>query len=51
METSPPTAGGTATVTFDVQGNRTGTFRSDATLTSDVTPGYTVVPQWLTFTP
>jgi len=37
--------------TFDVRGYRPGTFRSDATMTSDVTPGSTVVPQWLTFTP
>jgi len=51
VETSPPTAGGTATVNFDVRGNRPGTFSSEATMISDVTPGSTVVPQWLTFTP
>jgi subtilisin family serine protease len=51
VKTSPPTAGGTASVTFDVGAYDPGTFRSDATMTSDVTPGFTTVPQWLTFTP
>jgi hypothetical protein len=51
VRTSPPTAGGSVTVTFDVGGYEPGTFRSDASMRSDITPGITVVPQWLTFTP
>ena len=46
-----PTAGGSVSIPFDVTGKKTGTFHSDAALTSDQTPGTTIVPQALTITP
>ena len=51
VDTSPPTAGGTATITYDVSSNQAGTYKSDARMTSNVTPGTTQVPVRLTFTP
>ena len=49
--TTPPTAGGSATVTFDLWSRRANTYRSVASMTSDVTPGTTQVVQVLTVTP
>jgi subtilisin family serine protease len=45
---APPTAGGTVTVPYDVSAARAGTYRSTATMTSDLTPGSTQVVQTLT---
>jgi hypothetical protein len=50
--TSPPVPGGSVTIPFDVVSPRqTGTFHSDASLTSDQTPGSTIAPQTVTVTP
>jgi hypothetical protein len=48
---SGPTPGGSVSIPFDVWGAATGTFHSDASMTSDQTPGTTIVPQALTVTP
>ena len=40
--TAPPAAGGSVTIPFDMASKKAGTFHSDATLTSDQTPGTTV---------
>jgi len=47
---SPPTAGGTATVTYDASSKRAGTYKTIAGMTSDVTPGTTQVVQTLIVT-
>ncbi len=47
---TPPQAGGTQTVTYDVSATRDGIFSSLAGLTSNVTPGITQVPVELTVT-
>ncbi len=47
---SPPTAGGSATVTYDASSKRVGTYKSVAGMTSDVTPGTTQVVQTLIVT-
>jgi len=39
IETSPPAAGGTATITYDAIGQNAGTTRLKAKMTSDVTQG------------
>jgi subtilisin family serine protease len=46
-----PTPGGKVTIPFDVWANEVGTFHSDATMTSNLTPGKTIVGQALTATP
>jgi hypothetical protein len=46
--TSPPTAGGTATITYDASAKKAGTYRSAAAMTSDQTAGTTQVVQTLT---
>jgi subtilisin family serine protease len=51
VNTSPPVAGGSVTIPFDVSGDKTGTYTSDAELTSSTTPGTTIAPQVLTVTP
>jgi hypothetical protein len=51
INTSPPTAGGTATIGYDASSKKPGTFSSVASMTSDVTPGTTQVVQTLTVTP
>jgi hypothetical protein len=45
---SPPTAGGTASILYDASAGRAGTYRSIASMTSNVTPGTTQVVQTLT---
>ncbi len=51
VHTTPPTAGGSVSIPFDVTSKKTGTYHSDATLTSDQTSGSTVAPVTLTVTP
>jgi subtilisin family serine protease len=51
VNTSPPTAGGTATILYDVSAASAGTYQSVASMTSNVTPGTTQVVQTLTVTP
>jgi len=51
IHTAPPAPGGSVTIPFDVWGKKPGTYTSDASLTSDKTPGTTVVPQVLTINP
>ena len=46
--TAPPTAGGTASFTYKAGTNGPGIFNSIASLTSDITPGTTIVPVTLT---
>jgi hypothetical protein len=46
-----PTPGGSVTIPFDVSSKQKGTFHSDASMTSDQTPGTTIAPQTLTATP
>ena len=48
---SGPTAGGSVTIPFDITSKKTGTWHSDATMTSSTTPGSTIAPQTLTVTP
>jgi predicted RNA-binding Zn ribbon-like protein len=51
VHTSPPQAGGTKVVTYDLSANLPGTYSSIASLTSDVTPGTTQVVRNVTVTP
>jgi subtilisin family serine protease len=51
VSTSPPVPGGSVTIPFDIWGKKTGTWHSDASLTSNLTPGTTVAPQTITITP
>jgi hypothetical protein len=51
VNTSPPTAGGSVTIPFDVTSKKTGTWHSRASLTADTVPGTTQVDQTLTVTP
>ena len=51
VTTSPPTPGGTATVTYDAWSKKPGTYDSLAAMTSDLTPGTTEVVETLTVTP
>jgi subtilisin family serine protease len=51
VNTSPPTAGGTVTFTYDASADTPGSYNSVASLSSDVTPGITQVVQRLTVTP
>ncbi len=48
--TAPPQAGGTASFSWDVSADRSGTFGSIASMTSNVTPGKTQVVQTFTVT-
>lgn len=48
--TAPPTPGGTASFTYDVGSSKAGVFDTVAALTSDITPGTTLVPVSLTIT-
>ncbi len=45
---TPPAAGGTQTITFDASSNKAGTYTSLASMTSNLTPGVTQVPQTIT---
>jgi len=51
INTSPPTAGGTTTLTYDIWAKLAGTYHSVASMTSDLTPGVTQVSQEITVTP
>jgi Subtilase family/PA domain/Fibronectin type-III domain len=51
VDMGQPTPGGSVAIPFDVTGKKTGTYHSDAALTSDQTPGTTIAPQALTVTP
>jgi hypothetical protein len=51
VHTTGPTPGGMVTIPFDLTSKRTGTFHSDAKLTSDQTPGTTIAPATITVTP
>jgi subtilisin family serine protease len=51
VNTSPPTAGGTTTLTYDIWAKLAGTYHSVASMTSDLTPGVTQVSQEITVTP
>jgi hypothetical protein len=51
VTTSPPAAGGTATIHYDVWSNKAGTYSSVAEMTSDVTPGTTQVVSVVTVRP
>jgi hypothetical protein len=47
---NPPTPGGHQTITYDASSKKDGTYRSDAAMTSDRTPGTTEVVQTITVT-
>jgi subtilisin family serine protease len=51
VNTSPPTAGGTATFTYDASADTPGSYNTVASMTSSVTPGIAQVVQTLTVTP
>jgi hypothetical protein len=51
VQTSPPTPGGSATITYDASSRQAGTYKSIASMTSNVTPGKTQVVETLTVTP
>jgi hypothetical protein len=51
VHTTPPTAGGSVTLPFDVWSKKPNTYHSQASMTSDQTPGVTQVFQTLTITP
>jgi hypothetical protein len=46
-----PTPGGSATIEYDASAKKAGTYKSVASMTSDITPGTTQVVQTLTATP
>ncbi len=50
VNTTGPTAGGTATIGYQASADKAGTYRSVAGMTSDVTPGTTQVVVTLTIT-
>jgi len=50
VNTAPPAAGGSVTVTYDASSKKAGTYKTVAGMTSDVTPGTTQVVQTLTVT-
>ncbi len=51
VTTTPPTPGGSVTIPFDLWAKKPATYRSVASMTSDVTAGTTQVVQVLTVTP
>ena len=51
VHTTPPTAGGSVNIPFDITSKKAGTWHSDASMTSNTTPGTTVVSKALTVTP
>jgi subtilisin family serine protease len=51
VNTTPPAAGGSVSIPFDIASKIAGTFHSDASMTSSTTPGTTVAPVTLTVTP
>jgi hypothetical protein len=50
VNTSGPTPGGSATITYDAEAKRAGVYKSVATMTSNVTPGKTQEVVTLTVT-
>ena len=50
VNTTPPAAGGSVTITYDIASKNVGTFRTEAAMTSDLTPGTTQVQVPLTVT-
>jgi hypothetical protein len=50
VNTAPPTPGGSVSIGYDASSKKAGVYRSDAAMTSDVTPGKTEVIQTLTVT-
>jgi hypothetical protein len=50
VTTSPSQAGGSATITYDASSKHAGTYKSVASMTSDVTPGTTQVVETLNVT-
>jgi hypothetical protein len=51
LHTTPPTAGGTVTIPYDITSKAPGTYNSVASMTSNRTPGITQVVTTLTVTP
>jgi len=51
LHTTPPTAGGSVTIPYDIFSKKTGTFTSVASMTSDQTPGIAQIVTTLTVTP
>ena len=51
VHTTPPTAGGSVTIPYDITSKKAGTYRSVASMTSNRTPGITQVVTTLTVTP
>jgi hypothetical protein len=51
LHTTPPSAGGSVTLNFDIYSKLVGTYHSVASMTSDTTPGVTQVSQTITVTP
>jgi subtilisin family serine protease len=51
VHTTPPAAGGSVSIPFDISSKYTGTFHSDASMTASTVPGLTVAPVTLTVTP
>jgi hypothetical protein len=51
LHTTPPAAGGSVSIPFDVWSKKTGTWHSVASMTSSTTPGITQIVQTLTVTP
>jgi hypothetical protein len=51
VNTTPPTAGGSVALSFDLWSKIAGSYHSVASMTSDTTPGTTQVSQALTVTP
>jgi subtilisin family serine protease len=50
VNTTGPATGGSVTITYDVSSRKAGTYRSQAAMTSDVTPGITQIQVPLTVT-
>ncbi len=46
-----PVPGGSVTIPFDLSGKKTGTWHSDASMTSNQTAGTTIAPRAITITP
>jgi hypothetical protein len=51
VTTTPPAAGGTATIGYDASSKNAGTYTSTASMTSNVTPGTAQAVKTLTVTP
>jgi hypothetical protein len=51
LHTTPPTAGGSVSIPFDIWSKKTGTYHSRASLAADTVAGTTQVDQTITVTP